>query len=75
VIQLQPNNAVAWFNRGAALGNLQRYEDAIASFNKAIQIQPDFDVAIENRKQALSQIHQNSQTTCGVFGGYPCQRQ
>jgi superkiller protein 3 len=49
-------HAEAWLMRGVVLRNLQRYSEAIASFDKAIQITPDFQVAIENRQQALSQL-------------------
>ncbi|WP_019500562.1 tetratricopeptide repeat protein [Pseudanabaena sp. PCC 6802] len=40
-IQLKPDFAEAWSNRGVALRELKRYEEALASFDKALQIQPN----------------------------------
>jgi superkiller protein 3 len=31
----------AWYNRGYALGNLGRLEEAIASYDKALEFKPD----------------------------------
>lgn len=55
-IEFNPLDAEAWGNRGGVLLMLQRYKEAIASFDKAIQIQPNFPMAIHNRTQALSQL-------------------
>ncbi len=41
VIELDPGFVDAYVNRGAALGELGRYEEAIPDFNKAIQLDPD----------------------------------
>jgi tetratricopeptide (TPR) repeat protein len=38
---LQANNEDAWFNRGIALAHLKRYQDAIASFEKTLKINPN----------------------------------
>lgn len=37
----QSGNHNAWYNRGEALANLGCYEEALASFDKAVEIQPD----------------------------------
>lgn len=49
VIGLQPNIAVAHYNRGLALMYLNRREEALASFNSAIKLKPDYDLAITQR--------------------------
>lgn len=41
VIEFQPDDVEAWYQRGLALSNLQQYSGAIASFDKATQLQPD----------------------------------
>ncbi|WP_414588282.1 CHAT domain-containing protein, partial [Scytonema sp. PCC 10023] len=46
----------AWNNRGVALGNLGRHEEAIASYDKAIEIKPDYDSAWNNRGVALGNL-------------------
>ncbi len=54
--------AVAWNNRGVVLcDHLQRYEEAIASFDKALEIKPDFHYAWFNRGVALRNLGQNEQ--------------
>jgi tetratricopeptide (TPR) repeat protein len=37
MIQLQPDDEEAWFQRGFVLYKLQRYEEAIASYDRAIE--------------------------------------
>ncbi len=39
----------AWFEQGNALGNLGRYEEAIASYDQALKIKPDDNTAWCNR--------------------------
>jgi tetratricopeptide (TPR) repeat protein len=52
-IALQPDNAEAWSNRGAALRALRRHDEALASFDKAIALKPDYVDAQYNRGIAL----------------------
>lgn len=49
VIELSPNMAIAYFNKGVALANMRDYTSAMAAFNKAIEIKPDFGEAYYNR--------------------------
>ena len=44
----------AWNNRGIALRNLGRYEEAIKSFDKALEIKPDNANALYNRACCFS---------------------
>ena len=39
-LEVDSNDAYAWYQKGAALNNLNRYEEAIKCFNRAIEIQP-----------------------------------
>lgn len=41
-IDIQPNDAQAHYNRGLALQNLERYQDAIASYEKSSVCDPTF---------------------------------
>ncbi len=45
-----------FFNVGNALDDLGRYEEAIASFDKAIEFEPDFHEAWNNRGAALGYL-------------------
>jgi tetratricopeptide (TPR) repeat protein len=52
-IRLQPNVAATHYNRGVALAFLDRQEEALASFNAAIALKPDYDLAITQRDKIL----------------------
>ena len=60
-IELNPNYADAYNNRGVAYGNLGNYKQAIVDFNKAIQINPNYASAYNSRGlcyQAIGNIRQ-----------------
>jgi tetratricopeptide (TPR) repeat protein len=42
LLRCKPNDIFAWEDRGIALDSLQRYEEALASFVKALTITPDY---------------------------------
>ena len=48
-IRIQPNVAASHYNRGLALMYLARGDEALASFNAAIALKPDYDLAITQR--------------------------
>jgi tetratricopeptide (TPR) repeat protein len=52
-IQLNPNDAVAYSNRGLAWNKKGDQDKAIADFNKAIQLNPNFSIAYNYRGIAL----------------------
>ena len=41
-MSIKPDNASAYSNLGNALKNLNRFEEALSSFDKAIEINPNF---------------------------------
>ena len=47
---------MAWYNRGIALHELKRYEDALASFDRAIALDSDGDAAIAGRTRSLKAL-------------------
>jgi tetratricopeptide (TPR) repeat protein len=55
-LELQPNDALTWYNRGVALGKLGRYEDAIDSYNKALELRPNLFWIRSNRGVALDEL-------------------
>jgi tetratricopeptide (TPR) repeat protein len=52
-IALDPNNAEAWFNKGYALAGMQRYDEAIAAFDKVKVIDPTYPNLQKNREIAV----------------------
>ncbi|MEA2032655.1 MAG: tetratricopeptide repeat protein [Euryarchaeota archaeon] len=55
-IELKPDFAAAWRDRGAALGKLGRYKEVLKACDKAIELKPDAAVAWYNRGGALGKL-------------------
>ena len=49
-----PNSAVVYNNRGFSRLTQKRLEEAVADFNRALRLDPEFDVARENLRLALA---------------------
>ena len=47
---------VAWYNKGIALFNLKRHEEALKAFDKCIEINPKLAGAWNNKGTALSKL-------------------
>jgi len=66
LLRASPQNATAWYRRGAALDNLSRLPEAIESFDAALRIDPQManaladrgvaHVGLGNRAQALADL-------------------
>jgi len=56
VIQLDPNLAEAWSNKGLALGNLGKYDEEIKCYDAAIKINPNLADAWYNKGIALGNL-------------------
>lgn len=55
-LALKPDFAGAWNLRGLEFVMLQRYEDAIASFDKALKIRPGYLEAKYNKEDAETEL-------------------
>ncbi|NEP87163.1 MAG: tetratricopeptide repeat protein [Okeania sp. SIO2C2] len=55
-LTLKPDYHQVWYNRGKALVQLERWEEAIASHDKAIEIKSDDYLAWNNRAEALGKL-------------------
>jgi tetratricopeptide (TPR) repeat protein len=53
-IELKPDYASAWYNRGFVLDELGRYEEALKAYDKAIELKPDYARAWYNKACAYS---------------------
>ena len=58
VLKLNPKNAIAWKHKGTTLENLDRYKEAINAYNKAIEINPNDQVAKTKRDELIHIIGQ-----------------
>ena len=57
-MEKEANNADALINKGVALGNLGKYEEAIAEYDKALELKPDHADALINKGVALGRLGQ-----------------
>ncbi|WP_072622333.1 tetratricopeptide repeat protein [Spirulina major] len=55
-IEIDPNFAYAYYNRGLAYSNLKRYEEAITDYTSAIEIDPNDASAYYNRGNAYNAL-------------------
>ena len=52
-IKLDPNDADAWYNKGIALDNQGKYNEAIEAYDEAIRLDPKHAEAWNNKGNAL----------------------
>jgi tetratricopeptide (TPR) repeat protein len=50
LVEAQPNSFQAWGNRANVLDDLGRTDEALASFDRALQIHPRYEAALANRR-------------------------
>ena len=55
---MNPNYSLAYNNKGDALLKLNKIEDAIQCFDKAIELNPNNSNAIFNKKAAIKNLDQ-----------------
>ncbi|MEG3057263.1 MAG: tetratricopeptide repeat protein [Methanoculleus sp.] len=52
-LEIDPEYAIAWNNKGAALANLGRYDEAIQCYDHMLEIGPEYAGAWNNKGIAL----------------------
>ncbi|MCL2791965.1 MAG: tetratricopeptide repeat protein [Spirochaetaceae bacterium] len=57
-IRQNPNDAIAFYNRGLAFAARQEFENAIADYTEAIRLNPNFADAFNNRGNAHFNIRE-----------------
>jgi len=65
MLELEPDSEVGWYNRGIALALLERYHDAIASFDQALRLNPNNTEAKEHRDKLQELVQQQPQDAIG----------
>jgi hypothetical protein len=56
IIEIDRNDASAWYGKGLALHNLGRFEEAVKHFDKALEIKPDYAAAWSNKGSSLDNL-------------------
>lgn len=49
---IDQNYAAAWYNKGVALHILKSYEEAIQAYDRALAIDPNYELALRGMKAA-----------------------
>ena len=69
-IELDPQDAAVYYNRGTTLNNLGRHEEAIVDFTRAINLDPQHAGAYNNRGFALGHLGRYEESisdlTCAI---------
>jgi tetratricopeptide (TPR) repeat protein len=60
-IEIDPNYAYAWYNKGFSLHSLQKYEQAIECYERAIKIDPNYANAWTNKGNSLNNLQKYEQ--------------
>ena len=58
ILAENPNNAEAWTKQGVALQTLGQTAQALTSYSRAVQIQPNYSLALVNQCEVLNQLEQ-----------------
>jgi tetratricopeptide (TPR) repeat protein len=56
VLKINPNHVYAWSNKGISLNELQRFNEAIACYDKALEISPNHAIAWSNKRKFLDYL-------------------
>jgi tetratricopeptide (TPR) repeat protein len=59
----KPDIHEAWFNRGASLFSMDRYDEALTSINKALERKPNYSDYLRFRQAILDIVKQDSVNT------------
>ncbi|MBM3739597.1 MAG: tetratricopeptide repeat protein, partial [Acidobacteria bacterium] len=55
-VRLNPGYALGWRTRGALLRDLGRHEEGLDCYDRALAIDPDDPVTLQNRRNALEAL-------------------
>ena len=66
-IDENPNNALAYFSRGAVLHLLEQHENAISDYSKAIEIDPSFMLPYHNRGNAYKTLGMHDKADADII--------
>ena len=56
-MDIEPEHAYAWYNKGLSLSKLGKYEDGIKSYDKALEIKLNYAEAWHGKANAFEEIN------------------
>lgn len=59
--EMKPDDSLAWYNKGVALGKLERHAEALSAFNEAIDLKRDYAYAWYNKGVALGKLGRHNE--------------
>lgn len=60
-IELDPELASAWNNKGIALNGQGKYDEALKALDEAIRINPEYPVYWDNKGRLLRYLHRDAE--------------
>jgi tetratricopeptide (TPR) repeat protein len=70
VLQLEPNNSVAYFNRGSTYDSLGMHDAAIADFSKALELDPGTSSPVHDQAAAAAAGIGTGRSSAGQHEAY-----
>src|SRR5262249_44734801 len=67
-LQLEPNYAFAWSNKGYVLKNQGKYGEALACYDKAIELDPEDSFTLTQRARAIKAQAKTNQLSPAKIG-------
>ena len=60
-MEINPKNEWAWFVKALVFNGLKRYDEALECSNKALKLDPNNDLILNNKAWALSNLRKNEE--------------
>ena len=57
-----------WYNSGNEFRNAGRYKEAIASYDKALELKPDEKLYLKNRQLAVDKLNDQTKSSAELIG-------
>jgi tetratricopeptide (TPR) repeat protein len=57
-LEAEPRYIKAWYGKAVALGALENYQEVLKAYDKALELDPDFDPALKAKNDILESKEQ-----------------
>ncbi len=70
LLSVNPQSAMAWYNKGCILGNLRRFPEAVECYDRAVAVDPQYAEAWHNKACALRGLGRAQEALGGSRHGW-----